>query len=144
MKFNPQKCTVLHISTNQKNIKTTSYILHGHTLEAVESWNYLGVIITSDLSWKTHVKATAAKAFKTLGLLRRNLREWKAVRETTYTGIMRPILEYASSSWDLTWQKTSADWNRCRDEQLISCTITSTTDSQDVSARWFRVWIGSP
>ena len=40
---------------------------------------------------------TAAKASKTLGLLRRNLSEnTKDVKKATYTALVRPTLEYAS------------------------------------------------
>lgn len=92
MKFHPEKCTVLHISTNRRNVRNSSYTLHDHVLEEVESGKYLGVTLTSDLSWRTHVEATAAKASKTLGFLR--------VRDATYTGMVRPTLDYASSSWD--------------------------------------------
>ena len=67
----------------------------------VDSGKYLGVNISHDLSWHTHVNATAAKASKTLGFLRRNLSECtKEVKETAYTALMRPALEYASPAWD--------------------------------------------
>ena len=57
--------------------------------------------ISHDLSWHTHVNATAAKASKTLGFLRRNLSECtQEVKETAYTVLMRPALEYASPAWD--------------------------------------------
>ena len=47
------------------------------------------------------VEAKAAKAHKTLGFLRRNLRECtKTVRVAMYTSMVRPTLEYASSSWN--------------------------------------------
>ena len=57
--------------------------------------------VSHDLSWHTHVDATAAKASKTLGFLRRNLNECtKEVKETAYTALVRPTLEYASPAWD--------------------------------------------
>ena len=57
--------------------------------------------ISHDLSWHTHVDATAAKASKTLGFSRRNLNECtKEVKETAFTVLVRPTLEYASPGWD--------------------------------------------
>ena len=53
------------------------------------------------LSWRDHVDNTAAKANRTLGFLRRNL--WfcqKEVKTTAYSTLVRPILEYASCTWD--------------------------------------------
>ena len=45
--------------------------------------------------------ATAAKASKTLGFLRRNLSECtKEAKETAYKALMRPTLEYDSPAWD--------------------------------------------
>ena len=56
--------------------------------------------------WSKHVQSTTGKASKVLGMMKRNL--WncpKRVRETAYTAIVRPKLEYASSAWDPYHQK---------------------------------------
>ena len=56
---------------------------------------------TEDLSWMKHISETARKANRTLGLLRRNFKDCsKQVKATTYTTVVRPILEYASPVWD--------------------------------------------
>ena len=75
MQFHPEKCQVIRISHHKHSERQTEYKLKGHTLEVVDSGKYLGVNISHDLSWHTHVDVTAAKASKTLGLLRRNLIE---------------------------------------------------------------------
>jgi hypothetical protein len=101
MKFHPEKCQVISICTNKRFQQQTSYMLHGHILETVDSAKYLGVSISEDLSPKTHVDNVTAKASKTLGFLRRNLHNCtKEVRETTYNTLVRPTLEYAASAWD--------------------------------------------
>ena len=101
MNFHPEKCTVLRISSNKRNLRQTSYYLHGHCLEIADSAKYHGVTISDDLQWGKHVQATAAKASRTLGFLRRNFRDCsKRVRETTYKTMVRPTMEYASSAWD--------------------------------------------
>ena len=41
MKFHPDKCTVVRISTNKKQILKTNHHIHGHTLEVVDSSKYL-------------------------------------------------------------------------------------------------------
>ena len=71
------------------------------TLENVEKIKYLGVTITYDLKWNTHVSNICTKANRTLGFLRRNLAACPLdVNESAYKGLVRPILEYGSSVWD--------------------------------------------
>ena len=103
MRFNPTKCTVLRIAPTRssKKVIDASYTLHGHTLETEGARKYLGVTITSNLSWNTHIENTAGKGNKTIGFIRRNLKDCtKPVREASYTSMVRPILEYSSTVWD--------------------------------------------
>ena len=78
-----------------------SYTLEGTVLENVESIKYLGVTITNDLRWNTHVSNICTKANRTLGFLRRNLCACpQEVKEATYEGLVRSVLEYSGSVWD--------------------------------------------
>ena len=70
-------------------------------LENVEKIIYLGVTITNDLKWNTHVSNICTKANRTLGFLRRNLAEFPLdVKESSYKGLVCPIPEYGSSVLD--------------------------------------------
>ena len=87
----------------RKRIKKihASYTLEGADLENVESIKYLGVTITIDLRWNTHVSNVCTKANRTLGFLRRNLYSCsQEVKEAAYKGLVRPVLDYGSSVWD--------------------------------------------
>ena len=76
-----------------------NYNLEGTVLENVESIKYLGVTITNDLKWNTHISNVCTKA--TLGFLMRNLYSCPPdVKEAAYKGLVRPVLEYGSSVWD--------------------------------------------
>ena len=46
------------------------YTLEGTVLENVDSIKYLGVTITRDLRWNTHISNMCTKANRTLGFLR--------------------------------------------------------------------------
>ena len=75
--------------------------MEGTDLENVESIKYLGVTITSDLRWNTHVSNVCTKANRTPGLLRRNLYFCpQEVKETAYKGLVHLVLDYGSSVWD--------------------------------------------
>ena len=78
-----------------------SYTLEGTVLENVDNIKYLGVTITNDLKWNTHISNICTKANRTLGFLRRTLFSCpQNVKEAAYKGMVRPILEYGSSVWD--------------------------------------------
>ena len=86
----------------RKRIKKihASYTLEGTDPENVENIIYLGVTITNDLRWNTHVSNVCTRANRTLGFLRRNLHSCpEKVKEAAYKGLVRPFLEYGSSVW---------------------------------------------
>lgn len=100
MDFHPEKCQVMHI-TRKRQPRPYQYVLHGHVLEVVSEAKYLGVTISSDLRWKTHVTNVTKKANRTLGFLRRNLRiNSPQLKTTAYFTLVRPLLEYACTVWD--------------------------------------------
>ncbi len=100
MEFHPQKCQLLHI-TARRNPTNTSYTMKGHTLENAKSAKYLGVEIDPKLTWQKHISKTAGRAKGTIGFLRRNLQQCpRQTRETCYTTLARPQVEYASLIWD--------------------------------------------
>lgn len=100
MEFNPSKCQVIHITTSRNPIRT-KYILHGQVLENTSSARYLGVDISDDLNWSTHISRVTNKANSTLGFLRRNIpTKNQQLRSAAYKAVVRPQLEYAASVWD--------------------------------------------
>ena len=70
-------------------------------LESISTQKYLGVEITSSLDWSAHINTIATKGNKTLGLLRRHLKQCTPkVKEITYKTFVRPQMEYCSSVWN--------------------------------------------
>ena len=99
MDFNPSKCHVLHV-TRSHSPSNDTYILRGHTLDAVEEATYLGVLLTSKINWTPHINNITAKASRTLGFVRRNLKHAPPhVKEQAYKTLVRPQLEYGCSVW---------------------------------------------
>ena len=100
MEFNPSKCQVIRVTTSRTPLQT-QYILHGQVLEVVDCARYLGVDISNNLTWNTHVNRVTANAGRSLGFIRRNIKTRNPkVRELAYQTLVRPQLEYSSSVWD--------------------------------------------
>ena len=69
-----------------------SYALEGAVLENVDNIKYLGVIITNDLKWNTHISNICTKANRILGILRRTLFSCpQNVKKAAYKGMVRPV-----------------------------------------------------
>ena len=101
MRFQPVKCNMMQLTRKRINKIRASYTLEGTDLENVESIKYLGITITCDLRWNTHVSNVCTKANRTLGFLRRNLYSCpQEVKEAAYKGLVRQVLDYGSSVWD--------------------------------------------
>ena len=67
------------------------------------------------LRWGAHCSKVAAKANKTLGLIRRTLKPCcREVKERAYMTLVRPTIEYASSTWN---PHTNTDVNRLEQVQ---------------------------
>ena len=100
MAFHPDKCNVISVTGNKKPIQF-NYALHGHTLDHVTKAKYLGVTISSDLEWESHINNITKKANNTLVFLKRNLNISSVfMKEQAYISLVRPTLEYACSVWD--------------------------------------------
>ena len=101
MRFQPVKCNMMQLTRKHLNKIQFSYTLEGAVLENVDNIKYLGVTITNDLKWNTHISNICTKANRSLGFLRRTLFSFpKNVKEAAYKGMVRPILEYGSLVWD--------------------------------------------
>jgi len=70
-------------------------------LKSVESEKYLGVTLSSDLSWSSHITAICTKANQKLGFIKRSVKgtphELKCL---AYVAFVRSGMEYASIIWD--------------------------------------------
>ena len=98
MRFQPVKCNIMQIKRKRIKKINASYYLEGAVLDNVEDIKYLGITITNNLKWNTHVSNICTKANRTLGFLRRNLSACpQDVKESVYKGL---DLEYGSSVWD--------------------------------------------
>ena len=107
MKFNADKCFTIRI-TNSRNPIRVDCKIHDQHLNLVPDSKYLVVSLDQTLSWKTHINNVTAKAYRTIGFLRRNMTGCpKIAKDRTYKALIRPQLEYASPAWDTHTQNLS-------------------------------------
>ena len=97
MSFNGDNCFTLHITRKQKTVEY-NHMLHDHQLEVTTESKYLGITISNDLSWATHIRSISAKANRTIGFLRRNIHSCPKVVKA-YIALARPSIGYASAEW---------------------------------------------
>ena len=100
MELNIDKCQVITVTRNHTKINH-QYRLNNTILKSVTSAKYLGVTLTSDLSWNTHITNICQKANKTLAFLRRNLQIHSVqLKEMAYKTLIRLLVEYGATVWD--------------------------------------------
>lgn len=99
MTLNLSKCNVVSFSRKKLTVEF-DYSMNNSNVSRSSSYKYLGVHFTSNLTWAAHVTYISANASRTLGYLRRNLRNApNNVRKQAYLTFVRPQLEFASPIW---------------------------------------------
>ena len=104
LQFNVKKCKVMKISQKNQGVSgpTPDFKLHNQTLERVDTYKYLGLLISHDLSWSEHIRTICNKAKKLLGLLYRRFYQYADSNTLLqmYISLIRPHLEYGSPVWN--------------------------------------------
>ena len=104
MEFNADKCEVIRISKKKNNI-IYPYKLHNTELKTTNNAKYLGVTLSNDFKFSTHIDNVSSKANNTLKFIKRNVQTNNTkIKETAYNTYVRPQLEYCSSIWH-PWQQ---------------------------------------
>lgn len=102
MSFNTDKCSMIFFgSNNTVNQSQIQYKLCGKPLKVEEAIKYLGITITNNLKWETHISNIVNKSYRTLGLIKSILYCAPIkVKKIAYLTLCRPLLEFASDLWD--------------------------------------------
>ena len=75
--------------------------LEGDVLEYVDNFKLLGITVTNDISWKSHILHTVSKAKRLLGFFYGVFKEGgQQCLTRLYKSIVIPHLDYCSSVWD--------------------------------------------
>ena len=98
MVFNVAKCKSM-LLTRKRHATTPTLTLDGCSLEFVKEYKYLGILISTDLSWKRHIEEICVKAKKLVGMLYQKFSN-QYIMARLYVSQLRPHLEYAAQVWN--------------------------------------------
>ncbi|CAM4404676.1 unnamed protein product [Lepidochelys olivacea] len=103
MKFNSEKCKVMHLGINNKN---SSYELGMHQLEITEEEKDLGVLVAHRMTMSRQCDMAMKKANAVLGCIRRGISSRdKKVLVPLYKALVRSHLEYCVQFWSPMFKK---------------------------------------
>jgi hypothetical protein len=101
MKINPQKTKEMIINFSKRKCTIPMLKINDQPIERVNEINLLGVSISNDLKWSSHIEKVTQKASQRIFVLT-NARRAGASQEdmkSLYTSIIRPVLEYCCPVW---------------------------------------------
>lgn len=110
MELNISKCKQITFHRKSQPIEH-QYTINNIPLEKITEIKDLGVTFNHKLSFNQHYENISKKAYKTLGFINRNSKEFQNPKTyiTLYNTFVRPILEYASSVWSPYYAKYQAE-----------------------------------
>ena len=103
LNLNAAKCKCMVISRKKQPIvPLTPILICGNVVERVNSFKYLGVWVTKDLTWSRHVTEIRTKARRVVGLIYRQYYQYSTPETLNqlYVSFVRLHLEYAAPVWD--------------------------------------------
>ena len=97
MTFNPTKCSHMEVG---KLTPQYSVQINDVPIPHADHLKYLGLTISHDMKWKTHIANITKKANRQLGMLKRHISDAPSkTKLTAFNAIVRTTLEYASQVW---------------------------------------------
>ena len=102
MNINSRKTKVMQFGNIPRTAPPSQLIIADQVIERVLTFKLLGVMISNDLKWHSHVEYICAKASKRLHFLKLLKRASLSPDDLLYfyKSIIRPVVEYASAVWN--------------------------------------------
>ena len=98
--FNPLKTEVMLIS-NIHIGQTVELVMDNTVLKVVDTHKHLGVLLSSNNKWTSHIDSIINSASKQVSFLRKIMYKFsRSILNKLYCAYIRPLLEYASEVWD--------------------------------------------
>ena len=103
LRFNAQKTEVVIFSKGIKVVPPNNLIVGGESIPFSTQAKYLGLILDSKLTWKTHIDKVITRAKQYIFMLRQAVsKKWgprSKFMKWIYTAIIKPRISYACINW---------------------------------------------
>ena len=114
--------------------------MNNQTISEVETHKHLGIFISNDCTWHTHIKHITEKAWKRVNIMKKLkfLLDRKAL-ETIYLSFIRPLLEYGNVVWSNAAQYELDELDKIQTEcaRISSgCTRLVSIESLNAEMNW--------
>ena len=98
--INESKSKLIVFRARQRSFLPPVIRINGVTMEEVDKFNYLGIVIDQHLTWNAHVRALSSKICKVIGILNR-LKNFvpRSVLKTIYNSLIHSKLQYGILVW---------------------------------------------
>ena len=92
----------MRVTGKRTGIRPPTLYLCCRPLQEVDSYKYLGIVLSSDLSWTQNIQSTCGKVRKLIGLIYRHFYQCSNSESLfqMYISLVCPHLEYASQVWN--------------------------------------------
>ena len=101
--LNVTKTKFMVIHTRNKSVKYPSLLINGKVIERVTQFNFLDLILESNMSWNLHINHISLKISKAIGILYRLKTIYpQLVLQTLYNTLIPPYFNYCILVWGAT------------------------------------------
>ena len=112
--------------------------MQNQQISEVETHKHLGIFLSSDCTWHTHIDCIKNKAWNRIHIMRKlKFKIDRKSLEIIYTTFIRPILEYADVIWDNCTQYEKQELEKIQNEAArIATGITKLVFKCALQGNW--------
>ena len=102
LSLNTQKTKLMPFHRKQKHLDEINVVINGIEIEHVPSFNFLGIMLDENLSWKSHIEMVGNKISKVSGILYRLKNVFpENVLFVLYNSLIVPYMNYGLLLWGI-------------------------------------------
>ena len=124
--FNPNKSESMLISKKRNPQIFPPLSMDGQPITDVSDHKHLGLLLSNDCSWHTHIDYIKSKAWPKINIMRKLMYQLdRKSLETIYLSFVQPLLEYGDVIWDNCTIYEKDELNKIQNEAARICSGTT-------------------